>query len=94
MYFPVESAQQCAGELLSSGRNMNRESVGIDESTEVPKSTNPYVKLLVRLYKFLARKYLRRVCVLKALTMTRPNRCALQQDGSATPHDVQDQPPP
>ncbi|KAJ4375813.1 hypothetical protein N0V83_001090 [Neocucurbitaria cava] len=28
----------------------------IDECTEVPKSTNPYVKLLVRLYKFLARR--------------------------------------
>jgi len=31
-------------------------SVGIDECTEVPKSSNPYTKLLVRLYKFLARK--------------------------------------
>jgi hypothetical protein len=58
VFFPVESVQQCAGELLSSGRNMISESVGIDEFTEVPKSTNPYVKLLVRLYKFLARKYL------------------------------------
>lgn len=29
----------------------------VDEYTEVPKSSNPYVKLLVRLYKFLARKY-------------------------------------
>jgi len=35
---------------------MNRENVGIDEYTEVPKSTNPYVKLLVRLYKFLSRR--------------------------------------
>lgn len=25
--------------------------------TEVPKSTNPYIKLLVRLYRFLARKF-------------------------------------
>ncbi|KAL7772706.1 hypothetical protein CFE70_002668 [Pyrenophora teres f. teres 0-1] len=30
--------------------------IEIDEYTEVPKSTNPYVKLLVRLYKFLARR--------------------------------------
>lgn len=58
MFFPVESAHPCAGELLSSGRNMISEWVGIDEFAEVPKSTNPYVKLLVRLYKFLARKYL------------------------------------
>lgn len=57
MFFPVESVQQCAGELLSSGRNMIFARVGIDEYAEVPKSTNPYVKLLVRLYKFLARKF-------------------------------------
>lgn len=55
MFFPVESAQRCAGEPLSSGRNMI-EGARIDECTEVPKSDNPYVKLLVRLYKFLARK--------------------------------------
>jgi hypothetical protein len=30
--------------------------VGINHFVEVPKSDNPYVKLLVRLYKFLARK--------------------------------------
>jgi hypothetical protein len=72
---------------------MNRESVGIDESAEVPKSTNPYVKLLVRLYKFLSRKCSWWACEFEVLTLYRPYRCALQQDGLATPHDVQDQPP-
>lgn len=68
MFFPVESAHPCAGDLLSSGRNMIPQSAGIDEFAEVPKSTNPYVKLLVRLYKFLARTYPAASCTPKALT--------------------------
>jgi ribosomal protein L18E len=70
VFFPVESAQPCAGDLLSTGRNMIPQRAGIDEFTEVPKSTNPYVKLLVRLYKFLAREYPATGCRVGVLTST------------------------
>ncbi|EOA83584.1 uncharacterized protein SETTUDRAFT_120466 [Exserohilum turcica Et28A] len=48
----------------------------IDECTEVPKSTNPYVKLLVRLYKFLARRTDApfNKTVLRRLMMSKTNR--------------------
>lgn len=44
------------------------ESSRIDEFTEVPKSDNPYVKLLVRLYKFLSRKLFRAYRIHRVLT--------------------------
>ncbi|USP77517.1 uncharacterized protein yc1106_04791 [Curvularia clavata] len=50
--------------------------IEIDECTEVPKSTNPYVKLLVRLYKFLARRTDApfNKTVLRRLMMSKTNR--------------------
>ncbi|KAF5848540.1 hypothetical protein GGP41_005891 [Bipolaris sorokiniana] len=53
-----------------------RERRKIDECTEVPKSTNPYVKLLVRLYKFLARRTDApfNKTVLRRLMMSKTNR--------------------
>lgn len=56
----------------------------IDEYTEVAKSTNPYVKLLVRLYKFLARKYsasnLHAVCADKIQAVPMPPSTRLSSD--------------
>ncbi|KAJ4303405.1 hypothetical protein N0V90_002298 [Kalmusia sp. IMI 367209] len=52
------------------------ESLRVDECTEVPKSDNPYVKLLVRLYKFLSRRTdapFNKV-VLRRLMMSKINR--------------------
>ncbi|KAJ4383625.1 hypothetical protein N0V86_001680 [Didymella sp. IMI 355093] len=73
---PTTRANQSRWELTSTATMFETGTAVCEPPSKVPKSTNPYVKLLVRLYKFLARRTdapFNKV-VLRRLMMSKINR--------------------